>query len=121
MIKLMNLVKARKGMSRKEFTDYYESKHAPLATQVFPMAWTYRRNYIDPEDARLPVGATELPYDAMAELYFRTETDYRAFLVARSRPDIHAALVADNSHFMQFDKLCSFTVTVKESPIGEPD
>jgi hypothetical protein len=48
--KLIALIKAKPGLSREQFIDYYESNHAPLVRRLLPMIGAYRRNYVTDTD-----------------------------------------------------------------------
>jgi hypothetical protein len=55
MFKLIFTIKKKTGLSRAEFIEYYETKHAPLVRRLFPPAAEYRRNYIMTEGPAVDV------------------------------------------------------------------
>jgi len=112
MIKHMVLIKAKDGMSRDAFRSYYENNHAPMARRLFPMFADYKRNYIEPRNARVPASAGEIPFDVITEMHFASEQDYAAFVEKRSRPEIRDEVLADEAKFMNQDRIFSFLVHV---------
>ena len=116
MIKVMVLVKAKDGLSLEEFRTYYETKHAPLASRLYPMFSDYRRNYVQIDnDARVPSGKS-LPFDVITELSFATEEDYQRFIEKRGQPEVRAEILADEAKFMAPNTLWSFVVRQTRLP-----
>lgn len=70
MIKLMFLMKRRPGLTRAEFRDYYENRHAPFMQSVVGRPAEYRRNYV--------VDPAEGDCDAITEILYETEADLAA-------------------------------------------
>ena len=109
MIKRITLIKARNGMSPADFKAYYESSHAPMAKRLFPMVADYRRNFIGAV-ARHPEGQTHPGFDAITELWFTDEANFKAFTDKLARPEVRAEVQADEAKFMQVDQTWSFVV-----------
>ena len=70
MVKMIAMVKKKKGLSIDEFAQYWYQKHAPMARKIVPQSvaagWTkYLQNY-----ALSLKGGVRAPYDGVAELYF---------------------------------------------------
>ncbi|WP_435332724.1 EthD family reductase [Haloarchaeobius sp. TZWWS8] len=68
MIKLVNLLVRRDGMSHEEFQEYWYEEHVPLAKDL-PKA----RKYV----TSVPVDPTRAEYDGMVELYFDSMGDLK--------------------------------------------
>src|SRR5579884_3676691 len=79
MIKMIALLKRRPGMSRQEFRDYYERRHAPLILeQQGPNMLEYRRNYLTDKD--MVVGVDDLGFDVISEFLYPDQAAFdRAF------------------------------------------
>lgn len=116
VIKRMAFIKAKAGLSREEFRDYYETVHAPLGLRLFPMFKQYRRNYLT-VPVRQPEGSAAFGYDAINEICFANEEDYRAYLELAARPDIRAQILADEANFIESNTLWGFVVEEAESNI----
>ena len=116
MIKRMGFIKAKSGLSREQFRHYYETTHAPLAARLFPMLKAYRRNYLS-QVSRQPEGVAAFGYDAINEMCFANEEDYRAFLELSARPDIRAQIAADEANFSEPNTLWGFVVEEAESDV----
>jgi uncharacterized protein (TIGR02118 family) len=65
MIKPMELIKRKPGISRDEFIRHYEEVHAPLALKCFPTFSRYVRNYA----ITLP-GPEEPDLNCITEIWF---------------------------------------------------
>jgi uncharacterized protein (TIGR02118 family) len=78
MLKMIALLKKRAGMSRAEFRDYYEARHAPLIlAQQGPNMLEYRRNYLTGEMIN---GAEDMPFDVISEFVYADRAAFdRAF------------------------------------------
>jgi uncharacterized protein (TIGR02118 family) len=112
MIKVIGLFKRKPGLTPREFRDYYEEVHAPLARRTAPMGDDYRRNY--PQLSR--VEGKEIPgdaaYDAVSEVWFQDQAAYDAFAQAMLDPQVRETLVADEARFM--DRTQSIIMIVEE-------
>ena len=95
--------KRRTGMSRADFGRYWTTVHAEKAKRVPGIA-----RYVINLAPDLSGNETELPYDGIAEVWFKSEEDMRAS--ARS-PEV-AVVLADEPNL--FDLSTRFTVVVTE-------
>ncbi len=109
MIKRLVLIKKKEGLSMKDFRDYYESNHAPMAKRLFPMFADYRRSFIK-EVARHPEGETYPNFDVVTENWFASEQDFQAFITKMARPEVLAEVRADEAKFMDTKALWAFAV-----------
>ncbi|GAA4136681.1 EthD domain-containing protein [Leifsonia shinshuensis] len=76
MITTIALLKAREGLGRDEFIDYYENHHVPLILSKAPAPDYYVRNYLPPVDER----RFSAGFDVMTHMKFPDETAYRSWL-----------------------------------------
>ena len=110
--KILLPMKRKPGMSVEAFRDYYENRHAPLATKYSAGIYRYVRRYLDAHDHPETGPAGELPYDVITELWFDDEATYRAtlrYLTTAIMPD---EIVADEANL--FDRSSFRIVTVVE-------
>ena len=78
MIVSIALLKAREGLSRAEFADYYENHHVPLILSVAPAPEYYARNYLPEADER----GFPADFDVVTHLKFADDAARRAWLAA---------------------------------------
>ena len=90
-VKLIALLKAKPGMSRREFEKRWVEKHTPLAAK-FKRLKGYRVNVAIEEYQQI---AGELPYDGTAELWWDSLEDMKADFAS---PEARVA-VADADQF----------------------
>lgn len=102
MLKLLAFIQARKDLSREAFIDHYENHHVPLVRRLLPMVGEYRRNYVDPEVTA--AGRSPFDADVVTELHFADQAALDAFWETIRRPEVVAAIRADEAHFLQSDK-----------------
>lgn len=65
MIKVIELIKRKEGLTLEEFSRYWEEEHGPLVARAIPNLKKYVQNHA----VRLP-GGGEPPIDGIAELWF---------------------------------------------------
>lgn len=78
--KILLPMKRKPGMTTKQFRDYYENSHAPLAAKYSAALFRYVRTYLEPHPHPETGPATEPPYDVITELWFDDEETYRTTL-----------------------------------------
>ena len=88
MSKNIALLPRRSGLSRAQFRDYYESRHAPLAIGYFPFT-RYVRNHL--------ADAEEPGFDTISEFW----SEDLARLAALMETDVGALMRADEERFME--------------------
>ncbi len=80
MIKLMQLITKRDGLSRDDFVRYYEDVHVPLLLSLLPSPCFYQRNYPVWTDTllgdRRESFAAKSPFEAMAHFDVISEVGY---------------------------------------------
>lgn len=93
---LLCFLRRKPGLSPAEFKQYYESRHAPLVTSLFPQIFRYERLYLD--EGRIQAGEP-LDVDVMTQIWFRSQTEYDAFLANRSQ-ETTDRIIADEEQFL---------------------
>ncbi|MEU3642288.1 EthD domain-containing protein [Lentzea sp. NPDC034063] len=114
MTTIMALLKARAGMSRDEFVDYYENHHVPLVLSLAPAPVRYARNYL-PE-----AGERGLPaeFDVVTLLSFADEATYHAWLAAVLAED--SGIAQDEERFLDRSRTRAWTVDERVSGGAAP-
>jgi hypothetical protein len=103
-IKIVTLLKRKPGMSREAFIDYYETRHAVLATRVVPGLIDYRRMYLDPEQMAFGMPESSSGYDVITTLVFADADGYQKAFSALSDPAIAQQIAEDEERL--FDRTC---------------
>ena len=112
MSKLIGLLKKKPGMSREEFENYYETRHAPLAVRITAMGHDYRRNYVRKmRSAGVEVDALP-PFDVITEVWIRDSLAYESFAASMRDAVIRDQIVADEERFL--DRAASQIFVVEE-------
>jgi uncharacterized protein (TIGR02118 family) len=108
--KTIALLKAKPGLSRAEFVDYYEARHAPLVRQLMPGIVDYRRNYVSAEGGYAFAETPPFDYDSVTEIWFDDRAAYEAAIAVVSEPDAAARLAADEENFIDRARTRMFVV-----------
>jgi len=116
MIKSMVMLKAKPGMSREAFREYYETVHAPLALRLYPYFADYRRNYVDAEAYKARNGV-DPDFDVLTEITFASREDYEKFRAAQREPENARAQREDEEKFLDRRVMRGFTVEETRSEI----
>jgi uncharacterized protein (TIGR02118 family) len=66
MVKVITVIKRKEGMSREEFSRYWEKEHGPLIAKVFPGVQRYVQNHA----LKLPGRSGEPQFDGVVEMWF---------------------------------------------------
>jgi hypothetical protein len=85
-VTVVTLLKRKPGMSREAFIEYYEARHAVLATRVVPGLIDYRRIYIDPDHMAFGMPPASPGYDVITMLVFADAAAYQSAFHALSGP-----------------------------------
>ena len=120
MVKIVIMMKRRPGMSRKDFIDYYETNHAPLATKHLRMVAGYRRSYMIPGSTFDAGHIANVPpppeIDVMTEMWFRTKADFEAMGAAMADPKIGQMFAEDEAKLFNRSTIQMFTVDERVTP-----
>ena len=87
MSKNIALLPRRAGLSRAQFRDYYETRHAPLAIGYFPFTRYVRNHLLDADD---------IGFDTVSEFW----SDDLAGLAALMQTEVGELMRADEERFM---------------------
>lgn len=87
MMKSIGFLPRRAELSRKEFQDYYEARHAPLALPLFPFT-KYVRNHLRDQD--------DIGFDTISEFWFPDADEIQALM----RSAVGDTMRADERRFM---------------------
>jgi uncharacterized protein (TIGR02118 family) len=68
MYKMMVLLRRKRNMSMRDFIEYYERQHAPMASEWLPEIREYRRNYELGTGPRSNDPSAN--FDVVTEMYF---------------------------------------------------
>lgn len=120
MIKLITLIPRKPGMSREEFIDYYEKRHAPLTQALFPQAARYVRNYPTSDNLHYAGAATAaaVPFDAVTEHWFADQAAYDAMMADfAADPEKFRVLSEDEARFCDKERMVMFLV--EERPAAD--
>ena len=107
MIRLTFLLRRRSDLTLAEFQDYWLNEHGPLVTGFADAFNTLRYVQVHTlesnanqrlADAR--GGSMELPYDGVAELWWRNEAELDASTRTAAGRQAGAALIADEANFL---------------------
>jgi len=102
MIKVIELIKRKEGLTLEEFSRYWEEIHGPLIARVIPNLKKYVQNHA----VRLP-GGGEPPIDGIAELWFDDFQSWRAsadWVLGETGREVHESekKFTDKSKFKAF-------------------
>jgi uncharacterized protein (TIGR02118 family) len=102
MIKVIELIKRKEGLTLEEFSRYWEETHGPLIARVIPNLKKYVQNHA----VRLP-GGGEPPIDGIAELWFDDFQSWRAsadWVLGETGREVHESekKFTDKSKFKAF-------------------
>ena len=64
MVKVFTLIKKKDGLTREEFSKYWEYEHGPLVAKMLPGVSRYIQNHA------IQIGGGEPQYDGVVEMWF---------------------------------------------------
>lgn len=109
MITMVVLLKARAGLSRAEFVDYYENHHVPLVLRVAPAPALYARHYLPEAD----MSGNPSEFDAMTQLKFADKQAFREWLSLVAATD--SGIAEDEARFLDRSRMRSWVVDERVS------
>lgn len=111
MLKLIALLKRREGMSLEEFRDYYESTHSKFADVLKGgNAVRYVRRYFKPLPHPVTGKIEESEFDAMNEMWFEDEAQFKRAMELVNEPELARALAADEYNLFDVPKIRHYIV-----------
>jgi uncharacterized protein (TIGR02118 family) len=101
MIKVIELIKRKEGMSLEDFSRYWEEEHGPLIARIIPNLRRYVQNH------PIKLGSGEPPIDGIAELWFDDFESWREsadWVLGETGKELHEAeeKFTDKSKFKAF-------------------
>lgn len=124
MLKIIQTLRRKAGLSREEFIRYYEEIHAPLIRSLGSEALLYRRNYIlPPEDQILihPQDASnseteQEQFDVVTEVVHASREAALAAFRRMSDPERYKIMIDDEAKFIEPGSIKMYMVEVHQSP-----
>lgn len=103
-VKMMITIGRKPSMSREDFINYYESRHAVLSAQHLRATAGYYRNY--------PVPGTGAPdgIDVITEMWFRDRAKFDELAAAMTVPEIAAIFAKDEEYLFDRSTINMFLV-----------
>ena len=124
-MKLVALLKFRKGLSREEGIAYYEGRHVPLAERHLGRFISgYRRSFVEPDAKFFPDHMEGTPppmpnFDIMTEMWFDSREQFDAMSAALADPDIGAEIAADEENVFDRSAMVMFMVDERISNLAK--
>ena len=115
MIKAVALLARKPELTHAEFVEYYENNHAELIRSLLPQIGEYRRNYLDRGNMLGAAGAPDPDFDVISEFVFADREAYEAMIATHARPEVAAAIEADEEKFLDRSRNRMYIVEVHES------
>ena len=123
MFKTILLIKKREGISREEFSEYYEKRHLPFMLDLLPGKLAlHRRNYIlDSTDFEYreasDFGSWPGDFDVITEAIYSNRADAEALTALCRDPDIYRQIIADEANFIAPGGVKKYIVETQETKI----
>lgn len=118
MIKCIALLKKRADISREEFIDYYENKHAPLVLSLLPGIVEYRRSFVQADGAFAAADGSPIDFDVVTEIWLPDREAHQRFLARAAEPEIARQLAEDESKMCDGAATRMVVADEHASPIG---
>ena len=118
MIKTVAFLKCKPGLSREQFIEYYETRHAPLIVSIAPQVCDYRRNFLCHEGAITAPGAAAPDFDVVTELWYPDRAAFEAAMAAFTDPANAACIAADEEQLFDRGYTRFYIVDERSSVIG---
>ncbi len=116
MIKNIALLKRKDGLTRDQFIDYYENKHAPLILKLMPGIQKYVRNFLSDDGNRyIFPKAGPIDFDVVTEIWLKDRAAYDRFAAEAAKPEVMAAISADEANFLDSSYTRMFVVEERVS------
>jgi uncharacterized protein (TIGR02118 family) len=119
MIKMITLIARKPGITRAQFIDYYERRHAPMSSKLMPQIAKYVRNYPTGTENLHYAGkvhVAHIPYDAVTEHWFEDRAAFDDMMHSfTTDPEKFKAFDEDEEKFIDKTRIVMFLVEVHES------
>lgn len=107
MITLITLLKRKPGMSKADFTAYYEERHRLIGEQVLSgYATRYVRRHLFPMDGL----DQDFDADVVMEIDFPDQARMEAFFAKARAPDIAALIANDEAQLFDRARIRAFRI-----------
>jgi EthD domain len=120
MVRLIGILTKKNGMSRNEFTNYYETRHVPLIRRIFPSLVGYSRNFVLPagviEGGHIEHTPPPPDFDVITSLWFSDEVGLESMTRAVNEDETRKAVIADEEQFLARDRSLTFRVDEHVTP-----
>jgi uncharacterized protein (TIGR02118 family) len=113
--KFIILLKRKPGMTREQFIEYYEKRHAVLAVKLIPGIADYRRLYLDPSRAVFGQTLPSPGFDVVTEMTFASDADYQRAFATISQADILRQITEDEENLFDRSSIRAYFVDERES------
>jgi uncharacterized protein (TIGR02118 family) len=115
MFTVYAMIKRKRGTSREDLVDYYETHHAPLATGHLPGLRKYVRHYLRPWDGDAHRAGSEAPFDVVTELGFDDRASFDRAMAHLSEPDVARLITEDEERVFDRSTITFLTVEDRET------
>jgi uncharacterized protein (TIGR02118 family) len=110
VVKLFGLMTRKPGMTKEEFSRYWENVHAPLAVRLMPGV----RRYTQTDGLKLATG-DEAQFDGLSEMWFDDWDSMRRAVDFLSTTEDGRVLMSDMENFLDMSR--SFVMHVDEERV----
>lgn len=115
-VKTIALLRKRADITREQFVDYYETRHAPLMHSLLPGIVEYRRNFCDFDGAFVNADAAPFDFDVVTEIWFEDRAAYDRAMEVAGRPEIAQRIADDEENLFDRAGTRLFVVEERASP-----
>lgn len=110
MLKVIALMRRKPGLTKAQFIEYYETRHAPLMNRLQqPELVGYKRNFVDLEGAILTDGKAPW-FDVVTELYYKDRASYEQCMARLAEPEPTRLRSQDEDNFLDRSMIHFFIV-----------
>ena len=122
MVKMVGLLKRRRGMSVEAFRTYYESTHRVIGEKYLSgYAVKYMRRFLDARsDPATATFGADGDFDVILEIWYPDEATYLAVSKRLGQADAAAEILADELKLFDREKNRFFTLTESASEMPVP-
>ncbi len=120
MIKMVNLLKRKPGMSMEKFIKYYETVHSKIGEKYLARhAVRYVRRYLHPLAQGLDSAETARNYDVIMEAWFPDQKAFEGFFAEVATPEVQAEIREDEEKLFDRNYMDFYMVEEHESDLGK--
>ena len=120
MIKLIQPMRRKPGMSVEAFREYYENHHRLIGEKYLDgFACRYLRRYLSPTRDR-EGHIVEPDYDVILEIWFPDMETLKASGKRLAEPDVAAEIRADEAKLFDLTSMHSYLLEEHESEMSQP-